>query len=195
MNANKQNKDVSDQTSERLISSALSLLTKKGYRGAVTREVATLAGVTEMTLFRHFRSKDELFTAVVRKKGEELLADVPEPCGDLRADLLSLSSNLVRQFSTNLLQIVRILPELEENSELKVHLDEMKDEFVAKFMALVKHYPSTVAITTKYSEMMLFRMFLGPIYLLTIEPPSVQATFDTSQHVEVFLHGCGLERV
>jgi AcrR family transcriptional regulator len=195
MDIREQNKNAADQTRERLLSSALDLLIKKGYRGAVTREVAKRAGVTEMTLFRHFRSKDELLIAVVVRQGEEMLASIPDRSGDLRADLLSMSCHLARQFSTNLLQLVRILPELEENSVLKAHLDGVKDELKAEFLALVKHWMPTGGALAEYSEDMLFRMFLGPLYLLAIEPSSVSGAFDTQQHVDFFLRGCGLEKV
>ena len=105
-----QNKSSSDQTRDRLLSSGLNLLAKKGYRGAVTREIALGARVTEMTLYRHFRSKDELFAMAVIQNGEPLFSLIPEPSGDLRADLLLLSTGMVKHISSNYLQLIRILP-------------------------------------------------------------------------------------
>jgi AcrR family transcriptional regulator len=48
-------------TKKRLLEATLKLISEKGYMGATTREIAKEAGVTELTLFRHFGSKEKLF--------------------------------------------------------------------------------------------------------------------------------------
>ncbi len=48
-------------TKKRLLEATLKLISEKGYRGATTRKIAQEAGVTELTLFRHFGSKEKLF--------------------------------------------------------------------------------------------------------------------------------------
>lgn len=52
---------------DRLLEAALKLFSKKGYLGATTREIAHGAGVTELTLFRHFGSKERLFEKVLHR--------------------------------------------------------------------------------------------------------------------------------
>src|SRR5512143_1521102 len=49
------------ETKEKLLEATLRLISEKGYLGATTREIAQEAGVTELTLFRHFGSKEKLF--------------------------------------------------------------------------------------------------------------------------------------
>jgi len=53
-------------TKERILNAAFELISSKGYLGASTREIAKSAGVAEVTLFRHFTSKENLFTEVLR---------------------------------------------------------------------------------------------------------------------------------
>lgn len=53
-------------TKERILNAAFELISSKGYLGASTREIAKAAGVAEVTLFRHFSSKKNLFTEVLR---------------------------------------------------------------------------------------------------------------------------------
>lgn len=48
-------------TKKCLLEATLKLISEKGYRGATTRKIAQEAGVTELTLFRHFGSKEKLF--------------------------------------------------------------------------------------------------------------------------------------
>ena len=52
-------------TRDRLIKAAVQLFSEKGYQGATTREIALTAGVSEVTLFRHFASKDQLLEAAI----------------------------------------------------------------------------------------------------------------------------------
>lgn len=54
-------------TKERLLESTLKLISEKGYLGATTREIAREACVTELTLFRHFGSKERLFEEVLNR--------------------------------------------------------------------------------------------------------------------------------
>jgi len=48
-------------TRERLLGATMKLVSEKGYLGATTREIAREAGVSELTLFRNFGSKERLF--------------------------------------------------------------------------------------------------------------------------------------
>jgi len=50
-----------DSTKKKLLEATLELISVKGYLGATTREIASLAGVSELTLFRKFGKKEKLF--------------------------------------------------------------------------------------------------------------------------------------
>lgn len=52
-------------TRKRILEAAYGLFSRKGYLGTTTREVAQLAGVSEVTLFRLFGSKEDLFREVL----------------------------------------------------------------------------------------------------------------------------------
>lgn len=56
-------------TEDILIDAAFELMAEKGYLGATTREIAARAGVTELTLFRRFKSKEKLFERVLMRCG------------------------------------------------------------------------------------------------------------------------------
>ncbi|GAB4538298.1 MAG: TetR/AcrR family transcriptional regulator [Thermodesulfovibrionia bacterium] len=55
------------ETKEKILNATLNLISKKGYLGSTTREIAMEAGVTELTLFRHFGSKERLFGEVLKR--------------------------------------------------------------------------------------------------------------------------------
>jgi AcrR family transcriptional regulator len=56
-----------DATRERLLDAAAETFASDGIRGATTREIARKAEVNEVTLFRHFKSKEQLLRAVLQR--------------------------------------------------------------------------------------------------------------------------------
>ena len=70
-------------TRARIVAEAGRLFAERGYSGTTTAEIARRAGIAEGTIYRHFRSKDDLFVACVealfgraaRQEAEEVEAD------------------------------------------------------------------------------------------------------------------------
>jgi AcrR family transcriptional regulator len=56
-----------DKTRQRLFDAATETLNRRGIQGTTTREIARRAGVHEVTLFRHFKSKDQLLRAILKR--------------------------------------------------------------------------------------------------------------------------------
>ncbi|WP_225896458.1 TetR/AcrR family transcriptional regulator [Amazonocrinis nigriterrae] len=55
------------QTRARLIKAATEVFANAGLTKATTREIARVAGVNEVTLFRHFQCKEQLLAAVIQQ--------------------------------------------------------------------------------------------------------------------------------
>ena len=55
-----------EETRTKIVSSAKTLFIRQGFKGTSTRQISEAAGISEMTLFRHFQSKDEIFNAVLQ---------------------------------------------------------------------------------------------------------------------------------
>ena len=49
-----------DETSQKIIDAAMTLVRDKGYVATTTKEIARIAGVNECTLFRKFESKKDI---------------------------------------------------------------------------------------------------------------------------------------
>src|SRR5256712_10387319 len=47
---------------------AMSLFSQRGFRGTTTKEIALAAGVSEAMVFRHFATKEELYSAILDQK-------------------------------------------------------------------------------------------------------------------------------
>ena len=78
------------KTKDRLLQAAIAVFATEGFAGATTREIAKVAGVNEVTLFRHFQSKEQLLGAVayyITALKAEALAHQDEWTQDLHRDL------------------------------------------------------------------------------------------------------------
>ncbi|HEY3377352.1 MAG TPA: helix-turn-helix domain-containing protein, partial [Armatimonadota bacterium] len=104
--------EIAGSTRERLLIAALDQLVEHGYRGATSRNIAQAAGVNEITLFRHFASKDELITTALVEKSEAHRLRLPAPTGALEDDLLRLAEELVQSIMEDSVFIIRLIPEL-----------------------------------------------------------------------------------
>lgn len=79
------------ETRDRLLNAAIEVFSTEGYVGATTREIARVADVSEVTLFRHFQSKEQLLSAVaqhITALRTEAFTHQDEWTYDLRRDLL-----------------------------------------------------------------------------------------------------------
>jgi len=56
---------------QQIIATAMELFGKKGFRGTTTRDLATEADVNEAIIFRHFKTKEELYTAIIEQTAGE----------------------------------------------------------------------------------------------------------------------------
>lgn len=75
---------------EQIIQAALAVFIEKGFSGTTTAELAKAAGISEVTLFRHFNSKQEIFHAGVEPiLFESLTNDVPVIEGKISLEELS----------------------------------------------------------------------------------------------------------
>jgi AcrR family transcriptional regulator len=92
------------ETRDRLLQAAIEVFSVEGYVGATTREIARIAEVSEVTLFRHFRSKEQLLNAVaqhITALQAEAFTHQDEWTYDLRRDLLhyaKLHDNMLEKY-------------------------------------------------------------------------------------------------
>jgi AcrR family transcriptional regulator len=56
---------------QEIITSAMELFAKKGFRGTTTRDLATHAEINEAIIFRYFKTKEELYSAIIEHKAGE----------------------------------------------------------------------------------------------------------------------------
>lgn len=96
-------------THQRLIQAALQLFAAQGITETTTRQIAELAGVNEVTLFRHFGSKNGLLLAVIEDAG--VFAWLGEALGQQASQTHTIPEAL-RSYANESLWALERIPEL-----------------------------------------------------------------------------------
>jgi len=86
-----------EETRQRIIDAAAEVAGEVGYAKATTKDIAVAAGVNEVTLFRHFGSKENLFSAAIEQYGGPAMVPAIEAqlTGDYRQDLMTIGNILM----------------------------------------------------------------------------------------------------
>lgn len=71
-------KETMTDLREKILDVTAAVYADAGYRGTTTRRIAAEAGVNEVTLFRHFGSKDELIKAALKREHARMISASPD---------------------------------------------------------------------------------------------------------------------
>jgi AcrR family transcriptional regulator len=110
------------RTRRRLLQAAAQIFTEKGYSGATTRGIADAAGLSELTLFRHFGSKKNLFMTVVQHGSPQpaMQADLEGALsGNLRQDLNQIGYHFLQTIIKRRKAILMTLSEASRLPEIR----------------------------------------------------------------------------
>ena len=174
---------VKSNASERLLDAAARVFARKGLKGATTREIAVEAGLSEMTLFRRFGTKEKLLRAVVERFFARRIEPPPthEPPGDLRAALLHYAK-LQHRLMDESLPIIRVLlGELHHFS--KDHRDVLHDVFRPMRSAINALLTSQQKKPRRSADIeMLIDMLEGVIFIDSLRRSHRSLTLYSAQH-------------
>ncbi len=117
------------KTEQKFLDAALEVFAERGYKGATTRLIAQKAGFSELTLFRKFKTKENLFNQVLTQN----VTKVKEDVGKSLAENVSESPNVFLR--TLITDIARIADDNYEfiflsNTQKSENIDPMRAEFV-----------------------------------------------------------------
>ena len=103
---------------ERLLQAAAQVYAEVGFRGATTRRIAQEAGVKEITLFRHFGTKEALVkAALIKAHRQPHFVKLGEP-GDPEAELYAWAINIYRHWYESREVICRVMGDMVEHPEI-----------------------------------------------------------------------------
>ena len=125
-------------TEDKILNASIVLFSQKGYSAVTTKEIAKEAGVSEMTLFRHFESKHNLFEKAFDKfifspKVKALFEDLE---WDLEHDLKKICTS----YQDTLYKNQNIILMHFKNDELNPEFDATLFKFPNEFQKLLGNY-------------------------------------------------------
>lgn len=135
-------KSSKEDVDGRILISAAGLFASFGYNGVSTRDIANRAGVNEVTIYRHYPRKRDLYFAVLTaelqqvKLGGDLLSRIVE-AGDAK-EVLARTLDLI---STTLLSRPELLRLIQYSSlELGNDIDPLLRKYLGELVEVVTRY-------------------------------------------------------
>lgn len=175
----------------KIFSAAMNIFMSLGYDRATTKEIADIAGVNEVTLFRKYGSKAGLFEKAI----EHQLTDAPLTkvayTGDLETDLLAIVNAYLQTNEAYGDIIPVILLELPRNPDLQGSIDTPWKNLQGTFniiqeyqkQGLLKNESPFATVSALMGPIMIYQMFRRANLKLPV--PAI----DPQVHVEAFLQG------
>ena len=109
-------------THQRLLEAAARVFAQNGLAGATTREIAREGGVNEVTLFRHFQSKENLVAAVLQRTfaspadAAPAATEAVAETGDFRAGLRRYAREYQVLLQKNILLVRTLIGEIHRHA-------------------------------------------------------------------------------
>ncbi len=159
---------MQEKTKEKILKSALKLFSEKGFLGATTKEIAKNAGVSEVTLFRHFSSKEKLFEEVINRysflpKLKEVLQEAEKLPYPESLKLIAESFLEVLEMKKSLVRIM-----LSEKHRYPEKIKKIYKTIIENIFQLLSSYFSSLQekgilreFDTKYASMAFLGMFFS----------------------------------
>ena len=125
-------------TEDKVLNASIVLFSQKGYSAVTTKEIAKEAGVSEMTLFRHFESKHNLFEKAFGKFvfSPKFIALFDGLEWDLERDLNKICSS----YQDTMYKNQKIILMHFKNEELNPDFDATLFKFPNEFKKLLCYY-------------------------------------------------------
>ncbi len=145
------------------------MISLKGYLGTTTREIAGEAGVTEVTLFRHFGSKEKLFEEMLKRYSflpelKELLPELENNSADYKDGLTIIGTRFFETLKERK-SFVRIM-----TCEIHVYPEKVKEvhsRFIDEMVHLLADYfrgRQNKGLLRKFQPETVAKAFLGMIF-------------------------------
>jgi AcrR family transcriptional regulator len=177
---------------EQIYSAVIQLVAERGYTGATTKEMASAANVSEVTLFRKYGSKQQLVKEAISSLiSTTELASAAQYSGDIHADL----TRFVKAYQNSAVKyggfITALFSEMVRHPELVDSIDEPLNIFMA-MGEIISRYQEEGELQKEHPLHML-AVLLGPVMYIAMMRKAIQKyplpPFDLSAHVTHFLDG------
>ena len=175
-----------DKTEQKIMDAALKLFAKYGYKGATTRAIAEESGFNELTLFRRFKNKENLFYIVISQKIKKMIEDssyvlirLDNKFEDPRDFLKALIKDLMKTAEANF-EIIDLITK-ERGIVLKISVN-----FIEEFISNLGGYIEKNIQNREINYKVLVFSMLSFMYLLLLDQGRTFA--DRNETIDEFIN-------
>ena len=150
---------------ESLLKAAVKVFAEVGSRGATTRRIAQEADVNEVTLFRHFQSKDELMVAALQHFAQQAaMRALPEDPVDPATELTAWCRDHFRELYKVRALIRKTMGEYDEHPERCAHGMTVSIRIAAALSDYVRALRRKGLASNAFDERAATSMLMGAIF-------------------------------
>lgn len=116
-----------DKTKEKILSAAKDVFSSKGYTRATTKEISNVAGVAEITIFRRFESKSNLFRETIINYLVDPMLDysISYEQSSVKEKILNIIEERINTLRNNKDLFMSAICEARHNNEVKNMIQEI----------------------------------------------------------------------
>ncbi len=184
---------------ERILEAAAALYSSVGFRGTTTRRIAIDAGVNEVTLFRHFGSKEALLREVIRHGWQRFqLPALPAEPVDPEKEISDWARQYYALHSDCAAFIRTRLGEFQEHPEIIPDAAAPPERMAAIFTTYLERLQSAGRMRADVMPKRAAAMLIGALFADAVTREGVIAMFtpdanaDVLSYVQIFLRGIGV---
>jgi AcrR family transcriptional regulator len=183
---------------DQLLAAAARVYAEAGYHGATTRRIASAAGVNEITLFRHFGSKDALLREAIAQCQGADTPQLPAEPADPVAELTEWSRAHLQHLHERAPLIRTCLADFAEHPELvnpEVSCPLLAVSALAEYLGRLKQRGQ---VSGAFDERVAAGMLMGVLFADAMGRDILPQMYPTQpeqalrQYVKLFLNGIGL---
>lgn len=187
-----------EKTRQKIMKTAIRLFTKLGYARTTTRKIAAEAGITEITLFRHFGSKEKLFTSIMESFAAPLIIKSfkDKISNNIKQDMILFGTMLFNSIYERKESLLTMINESRHFPKLNTMLRQNPKKLRTYLASYLKDQMDKGKLKNLHAEMAA-QAFMGMIFgyaislgIFTeeISPPVTKQEIIES-YVDIFLHG------
>ncbi len=184
---------------DQLLVAAAKVYAEGGYHGATTRRIAAAAGVNEITLFRHFGSKEVLLREALARCQGEGAVPLPEAPSDPLHELTEWSRSHLQDLQARASLIRTSLAEFAERPGLVAPEISCPVQAVSALAGYLERLKQRELASASFNERVAAAMFMGVLFADAVGRDIVPAMYASepeealTEYVAVFLRGIGVE--
>jgi AcrR family transcriptional regulator len=177
-----------ERTRQDIIEAAARVFGTSGWRDATMQVIAKEAGFTAASLYTYFKSKEEIFDALLLDLNRNLLASFDEhvPAGLTFEQRLELLLHRQLAFVASRREAIRIAF---DRAPRRMHPDHGPAEYLRRLARFLDEAGARLRLPTPDAARLLFGMLHATLLPSLLEERSADPAQDATRIIDLFLHG------